>query len=101
MPSLNRPSSWWIRATAPGASPGTALRSSSAEPGMGAHRHSILAHLRESCRVKESFSEDLLARIESFAERSAEALARGAKIVFFGNGGSAAGAPHRGAGLKV
>ena len=68
---------------------------------MGAHRHSILAHLRESCRVKESFSEDLLARIESFAERSAEALARGAKIVFFGNGGSAADAQHLAAELTV
>ena len=68
---------------------------------MGAHRHSILAHLRESCRVKESFSEDLLARIESFAERSAEALAGGAKIVFFGNGGSAADAQHLAAELTV
>jgi len=68
---------------------------------MGAHRHSILAHLRESCRVKESFSEELLARIESFAERSAEALAGGAKIVFFGNGGSAADAQHLAAELTV
>ena len=68
---------------------------------MGAHRHSILAHLRESCRVKESFSEDLLTRIESFAERSAEALARGAKIVFFGNGGSAADAQHLATELTV
>src|SRR3989337_167226 len=101
MPSLNRPSSLWIRATAPGASPGTAVRSSSAEHRMGAHRHSILAHLRESCRVKESFSEELLARIESFAARSAEALARGAKIVFFGNGGSAADAQHLAAELTV
>ena len=68
---------------------------------MGAHRHSILAHLRESCRVKESFSEELLARIESFAERSAEALAGGAKIVFFGNGGSAADSQHLAAELTV
>jgi D-sedoheptulose 7-phosphate isomerase len=68
---------------------------------MDAHRHSILAHLRESCRVKDSFSEELLACIESFAERSAEALARGAKIVFFGNGGSAADAQHLAAELTV
>jgi len=68
---------------------------------MGAHRHSIQAHLRESCRVKESFSEELLARIESFAERSAEAFSRGAKIVFFGNGGSAADAQHLAAELTV
>jgi D-sedoheptulose 7-phosphate isomerase len=68
---------------------------------MGLHRQSILAHLQESCRVKQSFSEDLLARIESFAERSAGALARGAKIVFFGNGGSAADAQHLAAELTV
>jgi len=68
---------------------------------MGAHRQSIREHLKESCRVKESFSEDLLARIESFAEHSAEALARGAKIVLFGNGGSAADAQHLAAELTV
>jgi D-sedoheptulose 7-phosphate isomerase len=68
---------------------------------MGAHRHSIQAHLRESCRVKESFSGELLARIESFAERSAQALSQGAKIVFFGNGGSAADAQHLAAELTV
>ena len=68
---------------------------------MGAHRHSIQAHLRESCRVKENFSEELLARIEIFAERSAQALSQGAKIVFFGNGGSAADAQHLAAELTV
>ena len=68
---------------------------------MGAHRHSIQAHLRESCRVKENFSEELLARIETFAERSAQALSQGAKIVFFGNGGSAADAQHLAAELTV
>ena len=46
---------------------------------MGAHRENIRAQLRESCRVKQSFSDELLARIETFAERSAEALARGGK----------------------
>ena len=68
---------------------------------MGAHRDSIRAHLRESCRVKESFSEELLARIETFAVRSADALAQGSKIVFFGNGGSAADAQHLAAELTV
>jgi D-sedoheptulose 7-phosphate isomerase len=68
---------------------------------MSAHRDSIRAHLRESCRVKESFSEELLARIESFAVHSADALTRGAKIVFFGNGGSAADAQHLAAELTV
>jgi len=68
---------------------------------MGAHRQAIRAQLRESCRVKESFSEELLDRIETFAERSAEALARGGKLVFFGNGGSAADAQHLAAELTV
>src|SRR5579862_1587268 len=61
---------------------------------MGAHRENIQAQLRESCRVKQSFSDELLDRIERFAEHSAEALERGGKLVFFGNGGSAADAQH-------
>jgi len=61
---------------------------------MGAHSENIRAQLRESCRVKESFSEELFRRIEAFAEHSAQALAGGAKLVFFGNGGSAADAQH-------
>jgi D-sedoheptulose 7-phosphate isomerase len=61
---------------------------------MGSHRQAIRAELRESCRVKESFSEELIAGIETFAERSAAALASGGKLVFFGNGGSAADAQH-------
>jgi D-sedoheptulose 7-phosphate isomerase len=68
---------------------------------MSAHRDSIVAHLRESCRVKQNFSEELLERIETFAVRSADALARGGKIVFFGNGGSAADAQHLAAELVV
>src|SRR6266403_3161937 len=61
---------------------------------MGAHIENIREQLRESCRVKQSFSDGLLARIEMFAIRSAEALAAGRKLVFFGNGGSAADAQH-------
>jgi D-sedoheptulose 7-phosphate isomerase len=68
---------------------------------MGAHRQTIQTQLRESCRVKESFSEELLARIEAFAQRSAQALAGGGKIVFFGNGGSAADAQHLACELTV
>jgi D-sedoheptulose 7-phosphate isomerase len=68
---------------------------------MGAHRDSILAHLRESCRVKQSFSDELLACIETFAVRSAEALEKGCKLVFFGNGGSAADSQHLAAELTV
>jgi D-sedoheptulose 7-phosphate isomerase len=68
---------------------------------MGIHREDIRAQLRESCRVKESFPEDLLAGIEAFAERSAESLSAGGKLVFFGNGGSAADAQHLAAELVV
>src|ERR1700736_1225597 len=68
---------------------------------MGAHIEQIRAQLQESCRVKQSFSEELLSRIEMFAMRSAEALAAGRKLVFFGNGGSAAAAQHLAAALVV
>jgi len=68
---------------------------------MGAHIEKIREQLRESCRIKQSFSEELLVRIEAFAMRSAEALAAGRKLVFFGNGGSAADAQHLAAELVV
>src|ERR1700736_2388884 len=68
---------------------------------MGAHIDQIRAQLRESCRVKQSFSDELLARVETFAVRAAEALAAGRKLVFFGNGGSAADAQHLAAELVV
>jgi len=68
---------------------------------MTAHRDIIVAQLRESCRVKQSFSGELLASIEKFAARSAQALRSGHKLVFFGNGGSAADAQHLAAELVV
>jgi D-sedoheptulose 7-phosphate isomerase len=68
---------------------------------MGAHIETIRGQLRESCRVKQSFSDELLAGIEAFAVRAAEALAAGRKLVFFGNGGSAADAQHLAAELLV
>jgi D-sedoheptulose 7-phosphate isomerase len=68
---------------------------------MGNRIEQIRAQLRESCRVKESFSEELLSRIDRFAEAAAAALAKGNKIVFFGNGGSAADAQHLAAELIV
>ncbi len=68
---------------------------------MSAHIEQIRAQLNESCRVKQSFSEELLARVETFAVRAAEALAAGRKLVFFGNGGSAADAQHLAAELVV
>jgi D-sedoheptulose 7-phosphate isomerase len=61
----------------------------------------IRAQLEESCRIKQSFSEELLGRIAQFAERAAAALAAGGKVVFFGNGGSAADAQHLAAELSV
>ena len=68
---------------------------------MGDRIAQIREQLRESCRVKESFSEELLKRIARFAETAAAALARGRKIVLFGNGGSAADAQHLAAELTV
>ncbi len=64
-------------------------------------RDQIREQLDASCRVKQSFSDDLLARIATFAEKSAAALRAGHKLVFFGNGGSAADAQHLAAELVV
>jgi D-sedoheptulose 7-phosphate isomerase len=68
---------------------------------MGTYREEIRAQLEESCRVKRSFQEELLTRMEEFAVKSAQALATGRKLVFFGNGGSAADAQHLAAELVV
>jgi D-sedoheptulose 7-phosphate isomerase len=61
----------------------------------------IRRQLEESARVKQSFSDGLIGRIAQFAEKSAAALRTGGKIVFFGNGGSAADALHLAAELVV
>lgn len=61
----------------------------------------IRRQLEESCRVKQSFSGELIGGIAQFAEKSAGALRAGGKIVFFGNGGSAADALHLSAELVV
>jgi D-sedoheptulose 7-phosphate isomerase len=61
----------------------------------------IRDELRESAKVKESFSAELLARIAQFAEIGAAALKNNHKIVLFGNGGSAADAQHIAAELVV
>lgn len=61
----------------------------------------IRDELRESARVKQNFSEELLDRIARFAEMSGAALKQGRKIIFFGNGGSAADAQHLAAELVV
>jgi len=49
---------------------------------------------RESAEVKLRFAELYAPRIEVVARRMAESLRRGGKILFFGNGGSAADAQH-------
>ena len=61
----------------------------------------IRRQLEESARVKLSFSSELIGRIAQFAEKSAAALRGGGKLVFFGNGGSAADALHLAAELVV
>jgi D-sedoheptulose 7-phosphate isomerase len=61
----------------------------------------IRRQLEESARVKRSFSKELVERIAQFVEKSAAALRSGGKIVFFGNGGSAADALHLAAELTV
>jgi D-sedoheptulose 7-phosphate isomerase len=61
----------------------------------------IRRQLEESARVKQSFSVELIGRIAQFAEKSAAALRSGGKLVFFGNGGSAADALHLAAELVV
>jgi D-sedoheptulose 7-phosphate isomerase len=61
----------------------------------------IRRQLEESARVKQSFSDELVSRVAQFAEKSALALRAGGKVVFFGNGGSAADALHLAAELVV
>src|SRR5271163_4688653 len=68
---------------------------------MASSTEEIRRQLEESARVKQSFSDELIARIAQFAEKSAAALRGGGKIVFFGNGGSAADALHLAAELVV
>ena len=68
---------------------------------MASSADEIRRQLEESARVKRSFSDELVGRIAQFAEKSAVALRGGGKIVFFGNGGSAADALHLAAELVV
>jgi D-sedoheptulose 7-phosphate isomerase len=68
---------------------------------MSANTDEIRRQLAESARVKQAFSDALVARIAEFAQRSAAAIRRGGKLVFLGNGGSAADAQHLAAELVV
>ena len=68
---------------------------------MASSAEEIRRQLQESARVKQSLSHELVGRIAEFAEKCAAALRGGGKIVFFGNGGSAADALHLAAELVV
>jgi D-sedoheptulose 7-phosphate isomerase len=68
---------------------------------MPASTEEIRRQLEESARVKQAFSDELIERILQFSRKSAESLRNGGKIVFFGNGGSAADALHLAAELVV
>jgi D-sedoheptulose 7-phosphate isomerase len=68
---------------------------------MALHADEIRRQLEESARVKQSFSDELIGRIGQFAEKCAASLRGGGKVVFFGNGGSAADALHLAAELVV
>lgn len=61
----------------------------------------IRRQLEESARVKQSFSAELVRGIGQLAENCAASIRSGGKIVFFGNGGSAADAQHLAAELVV
>jgi D-sedoheptulose 7-phosphate isomerase len=68
---------------------------------MASSTEEIRRQLQDSIRVKQAFSDQLVGYIAQFAEKSAAALRAGGKIVFFGNGGSAADALHLAAELVV
>src|SRR5437660_8003744 len=68
---------------------------------MASPAEEIRRQLEESARVKQGFSSELISRIAQFAEKSAAALRAGGKLVFFGNGGSAADALHLAAEMVV
>src|SRR5258708_18769598 len=102
MQRLLMPQSWSsIRATPHGASCGTVKKSFFARPTMTSSTQEIRRQLEESARVKQSFSGELIGRVAQFAEKSSAALLAGGKLVFFGNGGSAADALHLAAELVV
>jgi len=68
---------------------------------MASSAEEIRRQLEESARVQQSFSDELIRRIAQFSEKSASALRAGGKLVFFGNGGSAADALNLAAELIV
>jgi D-sedoheptulose 7-phosphate isomerase len=68
---------------------------------MTASTEEIRRQLEESALVKQAFSDQLIRNILQFAQKCAAALRASGKVVFFGNGGSAADALHLAAELVV
>ena len=68
---------------------------------MAVSAEEVRRQLRESAQVKQAFSEALIQRIVQFAQKCASSIQNGGKIVFFGNGGSAADSLHLAAELVV
>ena len=68
---------------------------------MAVSTEEVRRQLRESAQVKQAFSEALIQRILQFAQKCASSIQSGGKIVFFGNGGSAADSLHLAAELVV
>jgi D-sedoheptulose 7-phosphate isomerase len=54
----------------------------------------IRKRVQESIEVKRAFGDDLIERIQNVAVRIIEAYRGGQKVIFMGNGGSAADAQH-------
>ena len=54
----------------------------------------VRQHIRESCELKQSLSDEFLAKICAISDRTARALRDGHTAFFCGNGGSAADAQH-------
>ena len=57
-------------------------------------RHAITAQLRETAQLCSTLSEEQIARIAKAAGLCSQALQRGRKIIWFGNGGSATQSQH-------
>jgi D-sedoheptulose 7-phosphate isomerase len=60
----------------------------------GRVRHDLIRMFRESAEVKLRFAESYAPQIEAVARRMADVLRQGGKLLFCGNGGSAADAQH-------
>lgn len=54
----------------------------------------MLKEIQDSVKTKEKLAKDCLAEILVLADAITESLRKGGKVVFFGNGGSAADAQH-------